>query len=123
MRHFYASHPHWANSPPLTEAFHYKWYFAFHQLGDESVADKSRAYRQGLERRDGMARALGWALPSVGVQALLTRLANTDLHAQLAYQDRIRAYHRQLREFYYGYLFRDRPFGKEDFALAPKFQP
>lgn len=122
MRRFYASHPRWADSPPLPPEFHYKWYLAFHQVGDESVADRVRAYRAGLERRDNASRALGWILPSVGVQAALTRLARTDLKAQLAYQDRIRAFHGRLREFYYAYLFRDRPFGKEDFARAPRFE-
>ncbi len=121
MRRFYARHPRWANSAPLGPEFHYKWYLAFHQNGDESVAEQVRAYRAGLERRDATARALGWVLPSVGVQALLTRLADTDLTAQLAYQDRIRDFHRRLREFYYGYLFTDRPFGKEDFNRAPVF--
>ncbi|WP_375194988.1 DUF3526 domain-containing protein [Sphingobium sp.] len=121
MRAFYASHPQWANSPPLPAGFHYKWYLAFHQVGDESVADRVRAYRGGLEHRDAMTRTIGWVLPSVGLQALLTHLAETDLQAQLAYQDRIRDYHRRLREFYYGYLFTDRPFGKEDFARAPRF--
>jgi ABC-2 type transport system permease protein len=121
MQRFYARHPKWADSPPLS-GFHYKWYLAFHQNGDESVADRVRAYRTGLERRDAAARAIGWMLPSVGVQALLTRLARSDLAAQLAYQDRVRAYHAQLREFYYGYLFRDRPFGREDFDRAPQFQ-
>ena len=121
MRRFYASHPRWANSAPLGPEFHYKWYLAFHQNGDESVAEQVRAYRAGLERRDATARALGWVLPSVGVQALLTRLSDTDLTAQLAYQDRIRDFHRRLREFYYGYLFTDRPFGKEDFGRAPVF--
>ncbi len=122
MRRFYANHPRWANSAPLGTAFHYKWYLAFHQNGDESVAGQVRAYRAGLERRDAAARALGWVLPSVGVQALLTRVAATDLQAQLAYQDRIRDFHRRLREFYYGYLFTDRPFGKADFARAPVFR-
>lgn len=121
MQRFYASHPHWSDSPPLTDKFHYKWYFAFHQVGDESVADKVQTYRAGLERRAELAGGLGWALPPVGVQALLTRMAETDLAAQLAYQDRVRAYHGQLREFYYGYLFRDRPFREVDFAKAPKF--
>ena len=121
MRRFYASHPRWANSPPLGPDFHYKWYLAFHQVGDESVAAQVRAYRLGLEQRDAAARTLGWALPPVGLQALLTRLAETDLTAQLAYQDRIREFHRQLREFYYGYLFTDRPFGKADFDRAPRF--
>jgi ABC-2 type transport system permease protein len=122
MRRFYATHPEWADSPPLGTEFHYKWYLAFHQNGDESVAGRVSDYRAGLERRDATARALGWVLPSVGVQALLTRLARTDLMAQLAYQDRIRAFHRRLRNFYYGYLFRDRPFAKTDFDLAPRFE-
>ena len=122
MRLFYARHPEWADSAPLGPQFHYKWYLAFHQNGDESVADRVRAYRTGLERRDAAGRMLGWVLPSVGVQALLTRLARTDLTAQLAYQDRIRAFHRRLRSFYYAYLFRDRPFGKADFARTPRWQ-
>lgn len=121
MRHFYARHPEWSDSPPLGPQFHYKWYFAFHQVGDESVMAQVRAYRGGLLARDRTARNLGWLLPSVGVQALLTRMAGTDLTAQLAYQDRIRSYHRTLRNFYYDYLFHDRPFGKEDFARVPRF--
>ena len=121
MRRFYAGHPQWADSPPLPPTFHYKWYFAFHQVGDESVARQVAAYRGGLERRARAADTLGWVLPSVGVQAALTRLARTDLQAQLGYQDRVRDYHRRLREFYYGYLFRDRPFGRADFARAPRF--
>ena len=88
---------------------------------DEGVAARVREYRAGLERRAAIAGALGWMLPSVGVEALMTRMARTDLSAQLAYQDRIRACHHRLREFYYGYLFTDRPFGRDAFALAPGF--
>lgn len=121
MTRFFASHPEWRDTPPLPPEFHWKWYFAFHQVGDESVADRVRAYRQGLEARDRAARALGWALPPVGVQAALTRLADTDLAGQLAYQDRVRAYHKRLRQFYYRYLFNDIPFRAPDFEEAPKF--
>jgi len=122
MRTFYARHPQWSNSAPLGPEFHYKWYLAFHQNGDESVAELAQAYRAGLETRDGAGRALGWVLPSVGVQALLTRLARTDLAAQLSYQDRVRAFHERLRTFYYGYLFYDRPFARADFDRAPRFE-
>ncbi|KQN00083.1 hypothetical protein ASE78_17595 [Sphingomonas sp. Leaf25] len=121
MRRFYASNPAWAGSPPLPTGFHYKWYFAFHQNGDESVALRVEAYRNGLEQRAATANALGWVLPSVGAQVLLTRLARTDLAAQFAYQDRIRAFHRRLRLFYYGYMFRDRPFTKSNFSQAPTY--
>ena len=74
------------------------------------VADRVAAYRAGLREREAAGRALGWVLPSVGVQALLTRMAHTDLSAQFVYQDRLRAFHRRLRDFHYGYMFRDRPF-------------
>ncbi|WP_121117236.1 DUF3526 domain-containing protein [Croceibacterium ferulae] len=122
MDRFYANHPEWAGSAPLGPEFHYKWYLAFHQNGDESVAPQVQAYRAGLEGRDAAARALGWVLPPVGVQALLTRLADTDLTAQLDYQDRIRAFHERLRNFYYGYLFTDRPFTARDFEQAPAWK-
>lgn len=62
MRAFYAGHPEWQDSPPLTDAFHYKWYFAFHQVGDESVAQQVDAYRRGIETRDAAARTIGWLL-------------------------------------------------------------
>lgn len=121
MKRFFARHPEWRDTPPLPVEFHWKWYFAFHQVGDESVEDQVKAYRNGLETRDAAARTLGWVLPPVGVQAALTRLAGTDLSGQLAYQDRIRAYHADLRQFYYRYLFNDLPFRANDFAKAPRF--
>ncbi|WP_349656109.1 DUF3526 domain-containing protein [Xanthomonas sp. 10-10] len=121
MQRFYASNPQWADSPALTDAFHYKWYFAFHENGDQQVAPQVAAYRQGLLRRERFAWRVASVLPPVAVQAALTRLARTDLQAQLAYQDRIRAYHQALRAFYYGYLFRDRPFTGDDFQRAPRF--
>lgn len=121
MQRFYARYPEWSHSAPLGTAFHYKWYLAFHQNGDDAVAPLVNAYRDGIERRSSAATALGWALPPVGLQAALTRMAGTDMHAHLAYQDRIRAYHSALRKFYYRYLFEDRRFGEQDYPLAPKF--
>ena len=121
MQRFFANHPEWRDTPPLQVDFHWKWYFAFHQVGDESVAHRVRTYRRDLEARDSAARTLGWLLPPVGVQAALARLAETDLDSQLAYQDRIRTYHGDLRQFYYRYLFNDLPFRATDFAKAPAF--
>lgn len=123
MQRFYANYPEWSQSAPLGTAFHYKWYLAFHQNGDDAVAPMSAAYREGIEERTAAANTLGWALPPVGLQAALTRMAGTDMQAHLAYQDRIRAYHAQLRQFYYGFLFGDKPFREEDYGRAPEFKP
>ncbi len=123
MQRFYAKYPEWSQSAPLGTAFHYKWYLAFHQNGDDAVAPMSAAYREGIEERTAAANTLGWVLPPVGLQAALTRMAGTDMQAHLAYQDRIRAYHAQLRRFYYGFLFGDKPFREEDYGRAPEFTP
>lgn len=123
MRKFVAGHPEWQDRAAVPGRFHWKWYFAFHQVGDESVAADARAYRDGLLARQAWTERLGWLLPGVGAQAVLHRLAGTDLPAQLAYQDAIVAFHRRIREFYYPYLFNDRPFGTADFGKRPAFVP
>jgi len=123
MRKFYLGHPQWQHSAPLPEGFHWKWYFAFHQLGDESVAGQVQQYRAGLLARQAWTDRLGWLLPGVGVQAVLHRLAATDLPAQLAYQQRISSFHETLRNFYYGYLFTDQPFGPVQADQQPVFVP
>jgi ABC-2 type transport system permease protein len=107
----------------LPPGFHWKWYFAFQQLGDERVATQVAAYRESLLARQRWTLRLGWLLPGVGAQAALARLAETDLEAQLAYQDAITEFHRRLRSFHYPYLFAEMPFGERDFAAQPRFEP
>lgn len=121
MEKFFRTHPEWRHTAPLPSGFHWKWYYAFQQLGDESVAPQFAAYREGLLARQHWTAKLGWVLPGVGVQTVLHRQANTDLQAQLAYQDRIADFHARLRTFYYPYLFNEVRFGSQDFAAQPHF--
>ena len=119
LRAFFRVHPEWRETPPVTSGFHWKWYYAFQHLGDLSVADQVHAYRRGLESRDAWTARVSLVLPAVGLQTALHRLAGTDLAAQLAYQDRSRAFHEQVRRFYYPYLLHDTPFREGDIAQAP----
>lgn len=123
MQAFFKTHPEWAGTAPVTTPFHWKWYFAFHQVGDQSVAGMARAYHDGILARATLSERIGLLLPGVGVQLALHRLADTDPAAQMAYQDRVRAFHGELRRFYYPYVFDTRPFGAADFAKAPVFKP
>lgn len=124
MNAFFKNHPEYAGTKPLGQLdFHYKWYLAFHQVGDESVADLARDYHDGILCRAAWSERLGFLAPGVAAQVAIHRLAETDPAAQIAYLDRIRAFHGQVRRFYYGYLFTDRPFDKADFDRAPAFQP
>jgi ABC-2 type transport system permease protein len=123
MEKFFRTHPEWRHTAPLPSGFHWKWYYAFQQLGDQSVAPQVAAYREGLLARQRWTSRLGWLLPGVGVQAALHRQADTDLQAQLAYQDRIADFHARLRAYYYPYLFNEVRFGLRDFAAQPRFSP
>ncbi|MDD2047797.1 ABC transporter permease [Pseudomonas putida] len=123
MSAFFSTHPEWKNTPPLPQGFHWKWYFAFHQVGDENVAEQVQHYRNGLLARQRWTERLAWLLPGVATQGVLHHLAATDQHAQLAYQDATARFHQQIRAFYYPYLFNDRLFGLSDFAQRPVFLP
>lgn len=121
MAEFIRLYPEWADLSAVEGGFHWKWYYAFQHLGDQTVAPQVAAYRQSLLARDEETRALGWVLPAVGVQYKLHRLAQTDLLGQLDYQDRIRAFHAELRRYYYPYIFNEQPFREADFANAPRW--
>jgi ABC-2 type transport system permease protein len=121
MAVFVRLYPEWADRAEVESGFHWKWYYAFQHLGDHAVAPQVAAYRRALLARDADTRLAGWVLPAVGVQYALHRLAQTDLRAQLAYQDDIRGFHEQLRRYYYPYVFNERPFREADFANAPRW--
>lgn len=122
MTRFFRSHPEWQETPPLTEKFQWKWYYAMHQAGDDAVAVQVAAYRAALTAREDWTSHSGWLLPSVAVQVVLHRLADTDLRSQLTYLDRVAAFHRQLRGYFYPYIFNERPFGPAEFARLPLWQ-
>lgn len=116
MEPFYASHPQWSDSEPMTDAFHWKWYYAFQQVGDEIAADPAREYRETMLARDEMTAAIAWVSPAVAIQRQLEALAQTNLDASLTFEDQVRGFHEKIRRAYYPVLFREVPFSKERLA-------
>ncbi|WP_137681709.1 ABC transporter permease [Aurantiacibacter suaedae] len=119
---FFVNHPEWRGKEEFEGRFHWKWYYAMHQVGDEAVAADVAAYRASLARREELTKTLGFVLPGVGTMNVLHRLADTDIEGQLAYQDSVAAFHKSLREFYYPYLFEDRMFTQADFRRIPRYE-
>ena len=119
---FFRTHPEWKDTPPVEGRFHWKWYYAMHQAGDDAVGADVAQYRASMQARESWTAHVGLVLASVNVQVLLHRLADTDLAAQLAYQDRIAAYHTQLRRFFYPYLFEERAMTRADLAQLPRYE-
>jgi ABC-2 type transport system permease protein len=123
MEPFLAKHPEWKAAPPTGGGFHWSWYYAMHEMGDDSVAGQVAAYRASLAARQAWTERLGWLSPAAAAQSLVHRIADSDLPAHLAYQDSVAAFHRRLQTFYYPYLFGERPFLRADFDRAPAYAP
>jgi ABC-2 type transport system permease protein len=107
-------HPEWVTVVEPEEGFDWGWYYAFQQVGDQTVETRSQAYRDGRAKRDSLAGIASLISPATALQRILETLADTDAGASLAYETRVRAFHAELREWYYPRLFENRDFRLED---------
>lgn len=121
MTAFVARHPQWAAYTAVERPFEWKWYYAFQQVGDQQAEALSKAFTEGRGQRDRWAARLAWTAPPVLLERCLQSLAGTDLQAALAYEARVRAFHAELRGFYYPRLFRNEPFDMEALSALPRF--
>ena len=121
MDPFFERYPEWANTQPIDQPFEWKWYFAFQQVGDQKTENLSSAYREGREARDDLAGLLAWLAPPALVERSFQNLAKTDVAAALEYEDSVRAYHAQLRAWYYPKLFGTEAFDGDQLMDIPEF--
>jgi ABC-2 type transport system permease protein len=121
MDKFYASHPEWSHSAPVDMPFHWKWYFAFQQVGDETAAPLSQAYRESIAQRDQLTGLVAWLSPPVATTRLMQGIARTDVDSVLAYEQRIRDHHEQIRRYFYPMLFEEIPFTTNNLTGFPAF--
>ncbi|MEL7486441.1 MAG: DUF3526 domain-containing protein [Pseudomonadota bacterium] len=122
MTAFVARHPQWADAARIEQPFEWKWYYAFQQVGDQTVEDLSRDYRSAIQRRYDAAGGAAFASPPIFIMRAFTRLAETDAPAALAYEARVRAFHGRLRAFYYPLLFTDADYVPSLFQELPRYE-
>ncbi|MBU2979999.1 DUF3526 domain-containing protein [Alteromonas sp. C1M14] len=123
MDEFVKTHPKWADYTEMSALFEWKWYFAFHQVGDQVAAPLSKRYREVGKKKYQMAGVVAWLSPATLLQRTLTRLAQTDAIAAREYEQQVRDFHEQLRHFYYPLLFTSPPFHRDVFKARPTFEP
>jgi len=112
---FMARHPEWADFTAWeSEAFEWKWYYAFQQVGDQIAEPLSLAYREGRQKRDLLAMWSSLISPATAMQRSLEHLAETDMKAAMDYEGRVRGFHAELRNWHYPILFQDKPFDAEN---------
>ncbi len=122
MEPFVERHPEWADYTEVSQPFEWKWYYAFQQVGDQTVEPLSQAYREGRVRRDALAASLAWLSPPALAERALQALAGTNVAATLAYERQVRGFHKALREYYYPRLFREEPVSDASLAQRPEFR-
>ncbi len=109
---FLERHPELTNLTAWNQAdgFEWKWYYAFQQVGDQTVEPLSQSYRAGQARRDQLAKWLSLMSPASALQRVMERLANTDMQAAIAYEQSVREFHATLRGWYYPKMFESQNF-------------
>ncbi len=116
------AHPEWRSLAEVKKPFEWKWYYAFQQVGDMHAEPIVSAYRQGRLARDRAAGLAAFLSPAALVERGFERLAGTDTRAMIAYEDRVRAFHGELRAFHYPLFFRDPPYDAAVFAQLPRYE-
>jgi len=123
MEPFLARHPQWAAFATVEQPFVWKWYYAFQQVCDQQAEPLARACRDGRLARDRAAGLAALLSPAALVERGLEQLAGTDTRAMIAYEDRVRAFHADLRAFHYPLLFRDPPYDPAVLERLPQYRP
>ena len=121
MRPFTERHPEWAGYTHTGDGFDWGWYYAFQQVGDQSAERLSEAYTTGRLERDRLAGLFAIVAPPALLERLLQQLAGTDTRSVLAYEDRVRNFHAELRAFYYPGLFGEDSFDPALQTNLPEF--
>jgi len=118
---FVKRHPELADYAKIDTPFEWKWYYAFQQVGDQNAESLSHAYLDGRIIRDAITSSLALLSPPVLTERLLQKQAQTDVAASIAYEESVRAYHADLRSWYYPKLFKDTEFDTELLSLRPQY--
>ena len=120
MEKFFALYPQWRDTTEIKERFVWRWYYAFHHLGDVAVQDLAKAYRTSLQERQQLVQTLNVLTAPVNVQGIFNALGGSDLPAHLSFLQSATNYHDALREFYYPFLFSQVTFTHADYAKEPR---
>jgi ABC-2 type transport system permease protein len=123
LTRFSEQYPQYRDKLDFQGRFHWKWYYAMQNLSDLAVDNHWQAYLQLQQARENSLSKVSWLSPNLLYQQALNQFSGTDTQAYQAYLMQVSAYHKQVSEFIYPYLFNDTPVTNSDLDLFPEFQP
>jgi len=121
MNAFWERYPEWNEYKLKEGSFDWSWYYAFQQVGDQKTESLTMAYRVGRLERDRLAGMFSLLAPPILLERSLQALAKTNFSAAIAYEDRVRDFHKELRDFYYQKMFRKEAFDNKLLKYLPVF--
>lgn len=122
MKPFLERHPSWANTAKVTKPFEWKWYYAFQQVGDQTVEPLSELLRSGITRRDNAMKFVALMSPPLLTERLMSYAAKTDVASFQRYDRCVRKFHVNLRQFHYPMLFGNVTYSTEHMKSLPTFE-
>ncbi|MEL7197068.1 MAG: DUF3526 domain-containing protein [Pseudomonadota bacterium] len=123
MKPFVERHPELKPYEDIPDAWAWKWYYAFQQVGDQVTEPLVQQYRDARLARDSQATTAALFSPTSLVERAFEKLAETDATSMIVYEDNVREYHAELRAFYYPLMFPDEPYDSALLDDLPVYAP
>jgi ABC-2 type transport system permease protein len=123
MEKFYAVYPQYRKYPVPDDTYSPGWYYAMQFSGDLESAHSSEQLFEKLNQRQMLSESIAGFNPVIAAQQLLNKIANTDLASHIRYLQSVKAHHRQIREYFYPFIFVDTPTESINWAGYPAYKP
>ncbi|QRR00852.1 ABC transporter permease [Dyadobacter sandarakinus] len=123
MEKFYAVYPQYRKYPIAKDKYSPGWYYAMQFSGDLESAHSAVKLFEKLHQRQLFSETIGVFNPVITAQQALNKIANTDLASQVRYLESVRTHHRQIREYFYPFIFENVPTSNIDWAGYPAYKP
>jgi len=123
MEKFYAVYPQYRKYPVSEDKYSPGWYYAMQFSGDLESANSSEKLFEKLNQRQLLSENIAGFNPVIAAQQLLSKIANTDLTSHIRYLQSVKLHHRQIREYFYPFIFVDTPTESIDWAGYPAYKP
>jgi len=118
---YLAKFPQWTPTAPLGDEFDWRWYYGQQQMSDVVVSDLVEKRYQSQLASHQQGQAFSWFSPVMTMQYSFNRLANSDMLANVDFNQQVAEYQQSLRDFFWSFYFFDTAFEKTDFADIPSF--
>ncbi|WP_159467837.1 DUF3526 domain-containing protein [Dyadobacter sp. 3J3] len=123
MEKFYAAYPQYRKYPVPEDKYSPGWYYAMQFSGDLESANSSEKLFQKLDQRQELSENIAGFNPVIAAQQLLNKIANTDLTSHIRHLKSVKTHHKQIREYFYPFIFVETPTEDIRWDSYPAYKP